>query len=145
MRQLTGLTHFFDKYTGTIKAGQVAEFMQEQFAGSDLIVYAEPLSEQKTILAKLSFAAEMVNYDSYAQRLEFVFIGTVIDEQIPLTYIISGLNLTFFGRCSVLPKVCGVDLYFSNYKRSKNFCVRQKITISIKDLVKELKKSQKAL
>ncbi len=143
MRQLTGLEHFFTHHSGTIKAEPVAEFMQKQFNGSHLVVYAEPLSEQKTVIATLALNSEMNAYDAYAQRLEMIFMGEVTNESIPLTYTINGLDLSFYGRCSVLSKVCGVDLYFSNYKRVEGSVARQKITISIKELVKELKKLQK--
>lgn len=139
MRQLTGLESFFIKNSGSIKAEQVAQFMQEQFRNSQLTVYAEPLSEQQTVLAKLDISKDMITYDAYAQRLEFVFIGTVKNEKIPLTYTIKGLDLSYIGRCSVLSKVCGVDLYFSNYQRIQNSAVRQKIIVSIKELVKQLK------
>jgi len=145
MRQLTGLESFFINHSGSIKAEQVARFIQEQFSSCQLVVYAEPLSEQKTVLAELDIDAEMTNYDSYAQRLELIFSGTVNDEKIPLTYTINGLDLAYFGRCSVLSKVCGVDLYFSNYQRIKGSSARQKITISIKELVKQLKFLQKEL
>ena len=145
MRQLTGLGDFFIHHSGGIKAEQVAEFIQKQFNGSDLVVYAEPLSEQKTVLAILAFNPEMSAYDAYAQRLEMIFMGEVTNESIPLSYTIHGLDLSFYGRCSVLSKVCGVDLYFSNYKRSQGAAVRQKITLSIKELVKELKILQKEL
>lgn len=139
MRQLTGLESFFTQHQGSVTAEQVAQFMQEQFNHCQLVVYAEPLSEQKTVLARLDINKEMISYDAYAQRLEFVFIGTVDSEEIPLTYTINGAMLNYFGRCSVLSKVCGVDLYFSNYKRIAGSSVRQKITISIRDLVRQLK------
>jgi len=140
MRQLTGLERFLENHTGFIKPEQVAQYMQSQFKGSHLLVYAEPLGEQKTLLADLTIINDQMGYDLYQQRLELVFIGTVIDEKIPLTYTIYGQDLSYLGRCSVIPKVCGVDLYFANYVQSKGQKVRQKIVISIKDLVKQLKK-----
>jgi len=140
MRQLIGLERFLINHTGFIKPEQVAQYMQTQFKESHLLVYAEPLGEQKTLLADLTIINDQMNYDLYQQRLELVFIGTVIDEKIPLTYTIHGQDLSYLGRCSVIPKVCGVDLYFANYVQSKGQKIRQKIIIPIKDLVKQLKK-----
>jgi len=140
MRQLTGLERLLENHTGFIKPEQVAQYMQAQFKESHLLVYAEPLGEQKTLLADLAIINDQMDYDLYQQRLELVFIGTVIDEKIPLTYTIHGQDLSYLGRCSVIPKVCGVDLYFANYVQSKGQEIRQKIIIPIKDLVKQLKK-----
>jgi hypothetical protein len=131
MRQLTGLECFFIENSGSIKAEQAAQFMQEQFRNSQLTVYAEPLSEQQTVLATLDISKEIIEYDAYAQRLEFVFIGTDVSEKIPLTYTINGVDLRYIGRCSVLPKVCGVVLYFSNYHRIKNSVARLNVVVSI--------------
>jgi len=139
MRQLNGLEKFLSTHSGFIKAEQVAQYIQAQFSNSHLLVYAEPLNEQQTLLADLTLNGELASYEPYAQRLEFIYTGYVDSCLIPLSYTINGVDLSFCGRCSVLPKVCGVDLYFSNYTRQEGFFARQKITISIKELVKQLK------
>ena len=144
MRELKGLGLFLDNYTGMIKANTVAEFMQSQFSVSHLRVYADPLEEEKiTLLADLSL--QEFSYDAFEQSIIWIFMGTVLDASIPLTYRIDGQQLQFTGRCSVIPKVCGVDLYFSHYQQQQGVRVRQKITVSIRDLVKQLKQRQKTL
>jgi len=141
MRELKGLEIFLEDYKGMIKAEAVADFMQKQFIESHLRVYADALDEsQENVLADLTIQES--SYDAFSQSLSWHFSGKVLQEAIPLTYCIKGKQLQFTGRCSVIPKVCGVDLYFSDYQKKQDFLVRQKIHVSIKDLIKQLKRMQ---
>jgi len=139
MREILGLELFLDANKGALKADTLAELMLQDLAQSHLQIYAEPLGEQQTVLADLTLLNDEINYDSFAKRLEMVFIGSVLNDAIPLTYSIKGKQLLVTGRCSVIPKVCGVDLYFSHYLREKNSQARQKFIFSMPDLLKQIK------
>ncbi|MBE0470457.1 MAG: hypothetical protein IBX55_13245 [Methyloprofundus sp.] len=139
MREIFGLELFLDADKGGLTAEVLAELVRQDLAHSHLQVYAESLDEQQTVLADLTIANGEIHYDGFAKRLEMIFIGSVLDDAIPLTYRIKGKQLLIRGRCSVIPKVCGVDLYFAHYLREKNSQARQKIIFSMPDLLKQLK------
>jgi len=139
MREILGLEALSCSKQGILNSDVLAALMRQDLAQSHLQVFSESVDEkQRTVLANLALKGE-INYDQFSKRLEMLYLGAVLDEAIPLTYAIKGKQLLIRGRCSVIPKVCGVDLYFSQYSRKSGSQARQKIIFSISDLIKSLK------
>lgn len=90
------------------------------------------------LLAELKIIPDSLYYDMFDQRIEFTVAGEIVNDQfVPLIYIVQGELLTFHGRCSTIPQVCGVDLYLNaSYTGTKADMVRQKFSVSVKKLFK---------
>ena len=93
-------------------------------------------------LPKLHVLLESIYYDMFDQRIDFVVSGVILNDQFPaLTYDVQGVNVGFYGRCSTIARVCGVDLYLNHSYTSKQGDVaRQGFSISVARLYKQVKR-----
>ena len=100
------------------------------------------MAETDVILAKLHVLSESIYYDMFDQRIDFVVSGMILNDQFPaLTYDVQGVNFGFYGRCSTIAWVCGVDLYLNHSYTSKQGDVaRQGFSISVARLYKQVKR-----
>jgi hypothetical protein len=103
-------------------------------------IFGKTKVEVPVLLAELKIVPQSLYYEMFDQRIDFEVSGKIINYQyVPLTYVVQGDKYSFNGRCSIIPKVCGVDLYLSkNYTQHTGDVVRQKFSISVKKLVKTL-------
>jgi len=107
------------------------------------MIFGETIDEQAVLLAELKIQADSLHLYSglFQQRIEFIVEGKIVNDQYPaLTYTVNGATFRFFGRCSSIPQVCGVDLYLDkSYTGKAGDCVKQEFTIPVNKLFKSLK------
>ena len=103
-------------------------------------IFGKTKNEVPVLLAELKIVPQSLYYEMFDQRIDFEVSGEIINHQyVPLTYVVQGKRYGFHGRCSTIPKVCGVDLYLSkSYTEQTGHKVRQKFSISVKNLVRTL-------
>lgn len=99
--------------------------------------------DPEILLATLYLLPDTLNYDSFDQRLDFIVAGPIVrNDCVPLTYRLQGHDFAISGRCSMIARVCGVDLYLqSSYTGVIGEVARQKFSIAIKPLLQQLKRS----
>ena len=141
MRQEQGLEALVRGYTGKLTVSALSELLLKDLKNCNCLISGKAENEQPVLLAELKLIPDSLNYDMFDQRIEFTVAGEILNDQfVPLTYTVQGDTFSFHGRCSIIPQVCGVDLYLSaNYTGTKTEKVRQKFSVSVKHLFKTLK------
>ena len=120
---------------------RLAEILLSDLSHCCCYVYSNGEDEEKhVVLAAMALLPETLVYDHFDQRIDFAVSGPILRaDHPPLTYHLQAENLAISGRCSVLPKVCGVDLYLQHsYSCVVGAIARQKFTIPVKPLLKML-------
>ncbi len=139
MRQYQGLNAFSAlqiRPTATVLAAWLAEDLQH----CQCFIYGKNPNEQVVTLARLHLQAQSWLYHSFEQRIDFTVEGYIIRNDFPpLTYHLQGQNFSLNGRCSMISKVCGVDLYLSaSYTAQRGDFVQQRFSIALPLLLKML-------
>ncbi len=100
-------------------------------------IYGED-KEQAILLTRLALVEETLHYDRFDKRIDFTVNGEILrDDYLPLTYRLQGRQFAITGRCSMIGKVCGVDLYLSkSYSGRQGDFTQQRFKIKLKDLRK---------
>ncbi len=138
MRQEQGLDSLTEKQRGQVTAKILSKLLLDDLEQCRCKIFGKTANEEPVLLAELKIVSDSLFYEMFDQRIEFVVVGNIIDDQyIPLTYQVEGDKYSFHGRCSVIPKVCGVDLYLSKtYTEKAGSSVRQRFFVSVKQLLK---------
>ncbi|MCK5831098.1 MAG: hypothetical protein KAH20_12450 [Methylococcales bacterium] len=138
MRQEQGLDAVTQDYNGRLTVNILASLLLDDLRDCQCSVFGEVESEKTILLATLHIVPESLEYESYSQRIEFIVKGEIINnDSPPLTYKVEGDKYSFYGRCSTVFKVCGVDLYLSrSYTEQVGDRAQQKFTILVKKLMK---------
>ncbi len=137
MREIQGVVELVNDNCQRLSYQILAEQLLEDMQNSHFFVYGKQ-QDVPVVLADLSLAEDSLVYDAWDKRLDLMFSGVIQrDDCAPLTYRVQGQCLTVSGRCSVIPKVCGVDLYLSHsYSGRKGDRVYQKFAIKLADVMK---------
>lgn len=140
MRELHGLKKLCATQSGLLHDDRLAKLLMADLAEARLVIYGKNQTEQPIVLAVLGLISDSVQYDSFDQRLDLVFVGEIIANLSPaLTYCLQGQVFSVTGRCSTIPKVCGVDLYLSrSYSGKIGDIARQSFSIAVKTLKQQL-------
>jgi hypothetical protein len=101
-------------------------------------IYGSLADDDNILIAGLSLLPDELHYEMFDQRIDFIVAGPILrNDCVPLTYRLQGKTFGISGRCSVIPKVCGVDLYLKrSYTRVIGDIARHKFSIDIKALLK---------
>ncbi|WP_305908163.1 hypothetical protein Q9L42_012000 [Methylomarinum sp. Ch1-1] len=96
-------------------------------------------AEEHVLLAVLGLQAGSLDYEKFDQRIDFMLAGEIIrDDCVPLTYRLQGDCFSITGRCSMLPRVCGVDWYIGGgYSGKAGDQARLKFKVSIKEVLRQ--------
>ena len=94
--------------------------------------------DEQILLSTLSLLPETVLYEMFDQRIDFTVAGPILrNDCVPLTYRLQGSVFAITGRCSMIARVCGVDLYLQkSYTGQIGDIARQKFSLDIKALLK---------
>jgi hypothetical protein len=140
MRQILGLKNIHAKHPERLNAQKLAEILLNDFRQCRCYIYGTADNDSHVVLAELALLPETLVYDNFDQRIDFVVSGAIIRcEHVPLTYRLQAENLVITGRCSMIPRVCGVDLYLQqSYSGIVGDIARQKFSILVKPLLKML-------
>lgn len=140
MREFHALEKLCANQQEFLNPDRLAQLLMADLAESQLLIYGKDLDDKPIILAILTLLPESMRYDSFDQRLDLIFTGEISTNSSPaLTYCLQGREFRITGRCSSIPKVCGVDFYLSrSYTGKIADVVRQPFAISVKVLKQEL-------
>jgi len=140
MRQEKGLDLLTQDQRGQVSAKILSKLLLEDLEQCCCQIFGKNSADEPILLAELKLVPESLTYEMFDQRIELVVVGDIINNQyVPLTYEVKGHRYYFHGRCSVIPKVCGVDLYLSKtYTEVLGDSVRQRFFVSVKKLLKSL-------
>ncbi len=141
MRKEQGLDKLIRNQTELITVKHLSSLLLEDLKNCHCLVYGKTKDDEAVLLAELNIIADSLSYEMFDQRIEFAVAGEILSNQYPpLTYKVEGETFGFYGRCSTVPKVCGVDLYFNqSYSEIVGDIARQNFKISVKALVKKCK------
>nr|WP_305888612.1 hypothetical protein [Methylomonas sp. SURF-2] len=128
---------------GWLKPADLAGLLLADLNVCECRIYGCMGEDPEILLATLYLLPDTLNYDSFDQRLDFIVAGPILrNDCVPLTYRLQGRDFGISGRCSMIARVCGVDLYLqSSYTGVIGEVARQKFSIAIKPLLQQLKSS----
>ena len=139
MRNISGLENLRSQLPERLNVQKLAELLLHDFRRCHCCIYGNSEDEDKNLLlAELFLLPETLVYDNFDHRIDFVVRGVILRaDHVPLTYCLQAENLAICGRCSVIPKVCGVDLYLQqSYTCMVGDIASQKFAIPVKPLLK---------
>ena len=141
MRQVFGLNELLGGCSGNLTIKVLTGLLLEDLKNSHCLIIGETADDESVVLANMPIIADTLYYEMFDQRIEFVVAGPILVSNYPaLTYRVKGECFGFYGRCSTIPKVCGVDLYLSrSYTEVIGDVARQKFSVSVTKLFKKLK------
>ena len=140
MKQLHGLEKLKQQYPGTLNAAKLAEILLDDLRDCQCTIYGCIDDDEQIVLAKLNLLPETLNYESFDQRIDLNVAGQILrNDCVPLTYCLKGRLFSITGRCSIIARVCGVDLYMChNYSQQIGDTVRQRFSVSIPAVLKRI-------
>lgn len=138
MRQEQGLAALINQHKDKISAKALSELLLDDLTDCRCKIFGKTADEVPVVLAELTLIPDSLYYEMFDLRIDFTVAGLIENNQcVPLTYRVEGNKYSFDGRCSTVPKVCGVDLYLNkSYTEVLGDSVRQNFSISIKKLLK---------
>ena len=143
MKQFHGLEHWSSLHDGPLETVSLASWLLDDLRSCDFSIYGQRAEDDRVLLARLPLLADSLSYDPFDHRIDFVVSGPILrNDCVPLTYRLQGRHFAMTGRCSMISKVCGVDLYLqSTYSGQVGDIARHKFALPLKSLLKSLKDS----
>ncbi len=138
MKQIHGLEKLCESVRRPVIASQLAQALLDDLQHCRCLIYGCIGDDEQIVLAELPLLPETLNYEMFDQRIDFNVAGPILrDDCVPLTYRLSGDKFSITGRCSMIARVCGVDLYLhSSYTGVVGDIARQRFSITLSALVK---------
>ena len=147
MRKYKNLEQLLKAYDSMISKQQFAILLAEDLKQACCQVFGETIDEELVLLAELKTEKDSISCSSglFQQYIEFFVVGKITSNQYPaIKYRVDTGTFQFFGRCSTIPQVCGVDLYLDkSYTEKVGDTVRQKLSVPVNQLYKSVKKTLK--
>ncbi len=137
MRQLHGLENLRQQYPGRLNAQALAGLLLTDLASCHCTIYGCIGDDNQVVLAELGLLTDSLAYEMFDQRIDFIVAGPIQRADcVPLTYCLQGQVFSITGRCSMIARVCGVDLYLQrSYTGVVGDIARQKFAIPISPLL----------
>jgi hypothetical protein len=138
MRRFDGLHSLRQSYSGLLQTRQLAELLMRDLANCECRIFGCIGDDEQVLLAVLALLPDSLYYDSFDQRIDLVLSGPILrNDCVPLTYRLQGTVFAVSGRCSMIARVCGVDLYLQrSYTGVVGDIARQKFSLDIKALLR---------
>lgn len=129
-----------EQQPGRLNAQRLAELLLTDLCQCRCSIYGTIGDDDKVLLAELELLPESLEYEMFDQRIDFIVAGPIRrNDCVPLIYRLQGELFALSGRCSMIARVCGVDLYLSrSYTGVIGDVARQKFAISLPPLLKML-------
>jgi len=139
MRQETGLEELIQHESRSLTATVLSQLLLDDLHDCCCKIYGKTTADAPVLLAVLNISPDSLYYDKFDQRIDFSVSGNIINtEYVPLIYRVEGQAFSLNGRCSMIRRVCGVDLYLnSTYTGRLGGTVRQNFSVSVKKLLKK--------
>lgn len=133
MRQIHGLKQLCKDQRNDLSTKKLATLLIKDLADCYCLIYGS----QQQILAKLNLIPNSLHYEPFDKRIDLAVEGKIrVTDSPPLTYHLIGNNFSLSGRCSLLPQICGVDLYLTHYQKNTKIAW-QNFSFSVKKLYQE--------
>ncbi len=141
MKRFHGLDKLSQSHQGMMQAQTLGKLLLNDLQQCQCHIYGGIADDDNILLAALNLVPDSLVYDAFDQRLDFVVAGPILrNDCVPLTYRLQGNQFAISGRCSMISKVCGVDLYLhGSYTGSVGDMARQYFSLPIKPLLKLIK------
>ena len=143
MRKYQNLKFLLKDHDGVVNKTIFAELLINDLKQSCCFIFGETDDEQTVLLAELKIQADSLSLENgmFNNRIAFMVEGKIVNDQYPpLTYSVNGDTFRFYGRCSIIPQICGVDLYLDkSYTKRAGDLVKQKFTIPVNKLFRSIK------
>jgi hypothetical protein len=138
MRQFHGLHSLKQSYSGLLQTRQLAELLMRDLTNCECSIFGCIGDDEQVLLAVLALLPDSLHYDSFDQRIDLILGGPILrNDCVPLTYRLQGTVFAVSGRCSMIARVCGVDLYLQrSYTGVVGDIARQKFSLDIKALLR---------
>lgn len=112
MKSLSGVKQLHLAVPGQLSALKLAEVLLADLASCHCRIFGCSGEDDQVLLAELPLVPDSLSYDRFDQRVDLRVAGPILRADcVPLTYRLQGRHFGMAGRCSMLPKVCGVDLF----------------------------------
>ncbi|MGD0961998.1 MAG: hypothetical protein ABSB19_19490 [Methylomonas sp.] len=143
MRRIHGLESIRARHPERLNAAGLAAILLDDLQACRCRIYGSSGEDAPILLAELQVLPDTLNYASADQRIDFTVSGHILRaDTVPLTYGLQGRLFGLSGRCSMIGKVCGVDLYLQrSYTGIAGDIARQKFSIPVKPLLAELNRA----
>lgn len=138
MKQFHGVDTLCSSRQGWLTPRDLASALLDDLQDCQCRIFGSIDDDDRILLATLNLLPESLNYDAFDQRIDFIVAGPISrNDCVPLTYRLHGKVFAITGRCSMIARVCGVDLYLQrSYTGVVGDVARQKFSIDIKALLK---------
>ena len=143
MKQLHGLENLKQILGKPVNTSRLAEVLLHDLQHCACTIYGCIDDDPYIELARLQLLPDTLNYEMFDQRIDLSVSGIIRrDDCVPLTYRLAGEVFSITGRCSMIARVCGVDLYLhSSYTGIAGDMARQRFGIPLPALVKRINHS----
>ncbi len=143
MRKYKNLDLLVKQHNEVVNKTLFSHLLMDDLKQSYCFIFGETIDEESVLLAELKIQKDSLSLTNglFQQWIEFVVEGEIVNDQYPpLTYRVNGNKAHFYGRCSTIAQICGVDLYLDkSYTEKVGDCVKQKFTIPVYKLFRSLK------
>jgi hypothetical protein len=144
MRKYQGIEGLLNDFNGDLNKNSFAALIMDDLLQANCNIFGETIDDELVLLAELKFQQDSLvqSFGIFNQTIEFVVTGKIINNKYPaLTYRVDMGTFQFYGRCSTIAQICGVDLYLDkSYTEKVGDSVSQKFSISVNPLFKTVKK-----
>jgi hypothetical protein len=143
MRTIYWLDNFQLQNPQRLNKQKIAEILLQGLQECVCKIYGSITDDSNVLLAELTLLADSLTYDVFQQRIDFCVMGSILRNDCPpLIYHLQTANFGIKGRCSMLPKVCGVDLYLEgSYTGVVGDIARQNFALNVDQVQKILVKN----
>lgn len=140
MRRIHGLEKLVQQYSGRLNAQKLADLLLTDLRACRCTIYGNIGDDDKVVLAELDLLEGSLEYVMFERRIDLIVAGPILRADcVPLSYCLEGENFAITGRCSMIARVCGVDLYLHrSYTGVVGDIARQKFSISVAPVLKTL-------
>jgi hypothetical protein len=137
MRQIHGLEKLLEQQFGRLNAQKLAELLLTDLRQCRCSIYGTMGDNDRVLLAELDLLPDSLEYEMFDQRIDLIVVGPILRADcVPLVYRLQGELFAISGRCSMIARVCGVDLYLQRcYTGVVGDSARQKFAIPLKPLL----------
>lgn len=140
MRQIHGLEKILEQHPERLNTPKLAEILLDDLQQCQCQIYGSQGEDKHVLLAQLHLLPETLAYQMFEQRIDLVVAGEILrGDRPPLTWRLQGRDFAATGRCSMIARVCGVDLYLQkSYTGKVGDIARQNFSFDVKALLKKL-------
>lgn len=141
MKQIHGLDTLIAGHQRVLTERHLARWLINDLQHCRCDIYGSLNGDDNILLARLDLLEDSLRYDDFDQRIDLIVSGPIVrNDCAPLTYRLHGHDFAISGRCSMIGKVCGVDLYLqASYTGVIGDIARHHFAIAVKPLLKIIK------